>query len=165
MPSLSRASGNKQTRIRCKHKTLSWPHELQFSEVDQHLKVSVKSCYFKKSSYSFTFISPMLKLPMRFPFEKHLYLWKEARVGIKREREKVKLFAIKEWLYAGVPGWLSWLSICLLILAQVLISQSWSQWLWAGTLHWARHGACLGFSLGPSLLTCALFLSLKINKY
>ena len=32
----------------------------------------------------------------------------------------------------GVPGWLSWLSNWLLILAQVMISGSWDQaWPWA----------------------------------
>ena len=72
----------------------------------------------------------------------------------------------KKWA-TGAPGWLSQLSGQLLILAQVMISQL---WVWAP--RWApywQHGACLGFSLSPSLSALTLLihmsaLSLKIKK-
>ena len=65
----------------------------------------------------------------------------------------------------GAHGWLSQLSIRLLLLSQIMISRSWDQ-----SLHWlcAVHGVCLGFSLSPFLLPSpahTLSLSLKINKH
>ena len=68
-----------------------------------------------------------------------------------------------------MPGWLHWLSIWLLVSAQVMISVSWVQApCWAQ--RW-QHGACLRFSLSLSLSPSlsaphplTLFLSLSKNK-
>jgi len=48
---------------------------------------------------------------------------------------------------SGAPGWLSWLSVRLLILVQVVISGSWDQ-----APHWVlcSMGVCLRFCLSPS---------------
>ena len=64
-----------------------------------------------------------------------------------------------------VPGWLSWFSVCLLILAQVTISQWWDQ-APCQALLWQSREHAWG-SLSPSSLSLSLSLSLspKINKY
>ena len=74
----------------------------------------------------------------------------------------------KELSVTGVPMWLSWLSVWLLISAQVMISQLWDQ-----APHWAlswQHEPAWD-SLSPSLLphpyhasALSFSLSLKINK-
>ena len=53
----------------------------------------------------------------------------------------------KKMYNSGVPGWLSRLSIWLLISAQVMISGSWDQ-PWVGLC--TGCGDCLGFSPSPS---------------
>ena len=58
-------------------------------------------------------------------------------------------------------GWFCWLSIGLLVSAQVVISGSWDR---AQARVRAQHGVCLGFSL-PLLLPLELSFSIsKINK-
>ena len=73
-------------------------------------------------------------------------------------------YATLRLMKRGVPGWLSWLSIWLLISAQVMIPLL---WVWAphGVLHW-QHCTCLRFCFPLSLCPSpahALSLS-KISK-
>ena len=93
-----------------------------------------------------------------FPF---IFTWTTLVIPIH------KCFEFSSW---GAPWWLNWLSVQLLILAQVMLSQFVD---WA--LHWAlcwQCGACLGFSLFslcPSPTNSPIFplylnFFLKINE-
>ena len=69
---------------------------------------------------------------------------------------------LQKFVIVGVPGWLSQLCVQFLTLAQVMLSQFMSSSPAWGP---AQSGACLGFSLAPSLSSPPpLMLFLSQNK-
>ena len=71
-------------------------------------------------------------------------------------KNMVKHISLKKKKYIGVPGWLSQLSIWLLILAQVMISESWD-WALSQTL-------CSAWSL-LEILSPSLFPSMPLSLF
>ena len=139
-------------------------HQTEFTEAgligEDSLYLCLSHVYFlsfSPTSFLFTAMNVMLISLLGISFAFLLICLSCISVDTRRESESI-------YFSSGAPGRLSWLSVRLLISAQVISHCSWVQ-ASRPALHWL-HGACLGFCLSFFLpLPCSHAYALSLSKW